>query len=423
MPRRRYPKRISSSPPISDLQFKLSLVVSRHQHLKTAFDQLHSQIRAGLLEAEDVFASLAMPLMKLVGMKTVEMAVEGRVSEIINIDAISNAEDRGRNEIGSGIATESSTSGVRADQNQTDATFKEESFANKVNIAGKELVQKQRLQLLQLVHTLKQIKSEISLSQDDILQTLANRKQSIHKFLQQAVKHIQVIYQSGEDNVSFLFILKVLKAIFNNVGITLCSVEDGVEELINNLAEKMYNPMVQYVHGLKEEMSTGTCPRLLSVVAEMEKEMRIGRLQLEESEGKVKELEKSRLHILHLLKGSEGLVKTKGHAGNVLEDGRSSYRQSRQQKLLDIPTDGKADDKLLWEMLRNKRKYQLSSSPQGPSNLLGIGSSNKQLKSTKLTARRNLAHRPDQSMVARIPLGSSPSATAQQVSFCQSIIQ
>lgn len=35
------------------------------------------------MEAEDVFASLAIPLMKLVGLKTVEMATEGRFTSFI----------------------------------------------------------------------------------------------------------------------------------------------------------------------------------------------------------------------------------------------------------------------------------------------------------------------------------------------------
>lgn len=36
-----------------------------------------------VVKAEDVFTSLALPLMKLVGLKTVEMAEEGRFSTII----------------------------------------------------------------------------------------------------------------------------------------------------------------------------------------------------------------------------------------------------------------------------------------------------------------------------------------------------
>lgn len=36
-----------------------------------------------MMEAEEVFASLAIPLMKLVGLKTAEMSTEGRFSTII----------------------------------------------------------------------------------------------------------------------------------------------------------------------------------------------------------------------------------------------------------------------------------------------------------------------------------------------------
>ncbi|EYU24530.1 hypothetical protein MIMGU_mgv1a0244071mg, partial [Erythranthe guttata] len=82
---RRYPPRFhaAASPSVDSVQIKLRRIVSSHEQLKIAFDQLHRQIRTGLLEAEDVFASLAIPLMNLVGLKTVEMAAEGRFSTVI----------------------------------------------------------------------------------------------------------------------------------------------------------------------------------------------------------------------------------------------------------------------------------------------------------------------------------------------------
>ncbi|GJU35763.1 hypothetical protein Tco_1184117 [Tanacetum coccineum] len=47
------------------LHYKLARVVSRHDHLKLSFKHLKTQIEIGLLEAEDVFSSLAVPLMTL----------------------------------------------------------------------------------------------------------------------------------------------------------------------------------------------------------------------------------------------------------------------------------------------------------------------------------------------------------------------
>lgn len=65
------------------LKLKMRSMVDRHEQMKRAFTELKSQISIGLLEAEDVFASLAIPLTKLVGLKTMEMANEGRFTTII----------------------------------------------------------------------------------------------------------------------------------------------------------------------------------------------------------------------------------------------------------------------------------------------------------------------------------------------------
>ena len=65
------------------LKLKMRSMVDRHEQMKRAFTELKSQISIGLLEAEDVFATLAIPLTKLVGLKTMEMANEGRFTTII----------------------------------------------------------------------------------------------------------------------------------------------------------------------------------------------------------------------------------------------------------------------------------------------------------------------------------------------------
>lgn len=70
-------------PEPESLKLKMRSMVARHEQMKRAFTELKSQISIGLLEAEDVFASLAIPLMKLVGLKTMEMANEGRFTTII----------------------------------------------------------------------------------------------------------------------------------------------------------------------------------------------------------------------------------------------------------------------------------------------------------------------------------------------------
>ena len=65
------------------LKTKLRSIVARQEQMKSAFTELKSQINIGLRQAEDVFASLAIPLMKLVGLKTTEMAEDGRFTTII----------------------------------------------------------------------------------------------------------------------------------------------------------------------------------------------------------------------------------------------------------------------------------------------------------------------------------------------------
>ncbi|MFS7940323.1 hypothetical protein Hanom_Chr05g00463071 [Helianthus anomalus] len=80
--RRLRSRTVSQSPSMAKLHFKLERIISRQDQLKISFNHLKSQIKTGLLEAEDVFSSLAVPLMKLVGLKTAEMAEEGRSSTI-----------------------------------------------------------------------------------------------------------------------------------------------------------------------------------------------------------------------------------------------------------------------------------------------------------------------------------------------------
>ncbi|KAJ6358599.1 hypothetical protein OIU76_000336 [Salix suchowensis] len=74
---------ISPSPSREVLQSKLTKLVSRHEQMKISYLQLKSQIDTGLHQAEEVFASLSIPLIKLVGLKTVEMASEDRFTTIV----------------------------------------------------------------------------------------------------------------------------------------------------------------------------------------------------------------------------------------------------------------------------------------------------------------------------------------------------
>ncbi|KAB5529403.1 hypothetical protein DKX38_019484 [Salix brachista] len=69
---------------------KLTKIVSLHEQMRISYQQLKSQIDTGLVCIKqkkclrlEVFASLSIPLMKLVGLKTVDMASEGRFTTIV----------------------------------------------------------------------------------------------------------------------------------------------------------------------------------------------------------------------------------------------------------------------------------------------------------------------------------------------------
>ncbi|XP_039018059.1 uncharacterized protein LOC120149288 [Hibiscus syriacus] len=78
--------RDSASESTASIGAKLTRLASWHDQVKVAYQQLKSQIKSGLGEAEDVFYSLVIPSMKLVGLKTEEMAEEGRFNTIV-VDA------------------------------------------------------------------------------------------------------------------------------------------------------------------------------------------------------------------------------------------------------------------------------------------------------------------------------------------------
>ncbi|KAI8549745.1 hypothetical protein RHMOL_Rhmol06G0049200 [Rhododendron molle] len=140
-------------------------------------------------------------------------------------------------------------------------------------MASKKLLQKQRLQLTQLVHFLRKIESQVNSSQDDILQNLADHQASIHKFFQRGIACITAV--------------KLFKATFNRMDAAHGSVERGVEDMMYQLAEQMCSPMVEYVKGLKAEMASGTWPRLLAIVEDMGGAMGNGKMELEEARKKV----------------------------------------------------------------------------------------------------------------------------------------
>ncbi|KAL7222494.1 hypothetical protein ACSBR1_024228 [Camellia fascicularis] len=70
--------------------------------------------------------------------------------------------------------------------------------------------------------------------------------------------------------------------------VALSSIERGVEDLMHELAEHMCTLMVEYIKGLKEEMTIGMCLHLLGIVVEMGGALRDGKLEFEQARRKTR---------------------------------------------------------------------------------------------------------------------------------------
>ena len=77
---------------------------------------------------------------------------------------------------------------------------------------------------------------------------------------------------------------------------------------MDDLAEQMCDPMVEYVKGLRDDMKNGTCVRLLSLVKEMERVIYDGRVQLEEAKNKQRAAEETKIEALNRLTESQQRV-------------------------------------------------------------------------------------------------------------------
>lgn len=166
---------------------------------------------------------------------------------------------------------------------------------------------KQKMQLMQLVHLLRQAEAHVKSSHNDILQTFNDNRASIQQIFQQAVACVSAVHE--QNNATSFLVLNLLKYIFEHVGAALGSVIHGVEVFMHDLTSNMCNPMVEYAKGLKAEMTSGSCLRLLATVEEMGGVMRTRRLELEEARKKMRVAEESRLAALSKLKESEEFVR------------------------------------------------------------------------------------------------------------------
>ncbi|KAI3688628.1 hypothetical protein L2E82_46336 [Cichorium intybus] len=401
------------SPSMAKLRSKLSRIVSRHDQLKLSFSHLKSQIKIGLLEAEDVFSSLAVPLMKLVGLKSAEMADEGRSSTIlmkISLHAqvmyltvvLGTREDMIRVDTHKTLSTAET-------ENSIHRLELEEDYTNSVMMAGKEMIQTQKSQLVELLQILKQVESCVNSSQKSMFQTIYDHKDSIETFIQKAASYVSVIQESSHDDRACTITLKLLKAIHEHVCAVLSSVGGGVENLVKILSEQMGRPMMEYVKSFKTEMTEGTCHRLLIALEDMREVARDRRVELAQAREKVRAAEERTLQALRKLRESEERMKK-------INERQESTRHYPGHKLLP-PHDDQSqtkDEKLLWELLKMKRACQQPRSPFGAQELIPVGTSSKHHKSTIKNISKSTPSYTKSKAHSLLPLGASPSVPTKQ---------
>ncbi|KVH99052.1 hypothetical protein Ccrd_022744 [Cynara cardunculus var. scolymus] len=292
-------------------------------------------------------------------------------------------------------------------------------------MAGKELIQKQKLQLIQLMQLLKQVENCVNSSQKSMFQTIDDHRDYIHTIFQKAVTYnISIFQQSSHDGSALTITIKLLKAIYDRVSAVLNSVEGGVDNLVNKLTEQMCMPMTEYVKSFKAEMTIGMCPRLLVALEDMREAAKDGRLELEQTRKKVRVAEERKIEALNMLKESEDRIKNmKQHLGFFTDDKKESAGHYTRNKLLAPQEDQTKDDKLLWELLKKKRTCQRPESPFGPDELLPVGTSTKHQKPTRgkpsmvtqRTITRSYTKNKMHSLDALLPLNSSPSVTTKRL--------
>ncbi|KAG2326879.1 hypothetical protein Bca52824_009607 [Brassica carinata] len=412
-PRVLHPRRFHASPSqytaaaAPDLRDKLATLADRNEKVKMAYHQLRLQIASGLAEAGEVFESLAIPLMKLVGLKTSEMESEGRLSTFIfNTERYYHMDDTAQN-------------GVRSDDlsNQIRRS-KEENYAAKVESAGKEILHNHKGQLRQLVHMLRHIETQVNSHQGDIAQMLDDGRNSFQEFIQKSLYYLRSVHSQNAD--TFPATVKLLRVLFNKINELLGSVDSGVTDLMHALAKNMCDPMSKYVGNLAAEVKLGPCVQLMNAVNEMERANADTRRELEDARARIRLAEETKMEALSRLKKAEDQVQRMTSSARFLLPASQKKQAEHSINGKRICTEGsrESEEKLLWNLLSKRRKHQEPESPMGPKELIRQAGTKHQtlVHSRRMTRSQtrlsSQTGRPD----ALISLGVSPSArTAARV--------
>ncbi|CAH8353966.1 unnamed protein product [Eruca vesicaria subsp. sativa] len=392
-------KTAAAEPPPPDLRDKLATLIDRNQKVKTAYRQLQSQIASGLAEAGEVFESLAIPLMKLVGLKTSEMEREGRLSTFIFNTERYHMDNTNKNEARC------------SDVNNQTRRSKEENYAAKVESAGKEILHKHKGQLRQLVHMLKHIETQVNSHRGDIVQMLDDRRNFFQEFIQKSLNYLSSVHRQNDD--TFPATVKLLRILFNNIDELLGSVDTGVSDLMQALSKNMCNPMSKYVGSLAAEVKLGPCVQLMNVVNEMERANADTRRELEDARERIRLAEETKMEALSRLKKAEDQVQRMTSTARFLlpASQKKQAEHSINGKRVAIEGNRENEEKLLWNLLSKRRKHQEPESPMGPKELIRqAGMKQKPLvQSRRMTRSQTRLSSQKASPDALIPLGVSPS--------------
>ncbi|CAN8251953.1 unnamed protein product [Cochlearia groenlandica] len=406
-PRALYPRRFHASPDqysaaeqsaspdaTPDLRSKLATLVDRNHKVKLAYNQLQSQIKFGLLEAGEVFDSLAIPLIKLVGLKTTEMESEGRLSTFLF-----NTERSAQNGARSGNI------------NHQIPRSKEEDYVAKAESARKEILHKHKEQLRQLVHMLRHIETQVNLHREDIMEIVDSRRTFFQEFIQKSLYYLSSVHNQNHD--TFPVTVKLFRVLFTNINKVLGSVDSGVNDLMQALAKNMCNPMTKYVGNLAAEIKLGPCVQLMNVVNEMERANADTRRELQDARERIRLAEETKTEALSRLKNAEDQVLRMTSSVRFLPPAsqKKQPQHSITGKRMSIGGSRENEEKLLWDLLSKRRKQQEPESPMGPKELIKQGNTKQKPLVYNRPRTRNQTRlssqitRPD----GLIPLGLSPS--------------
>ncbi|XP_068664878.1 uncharacterized protein [Aristolochia californica] len=336
---------------MANLRLKLSRLVRCHEESKAAFQRLKSQIEISLHEAEEVFASLSVPLMRFVGLKTEEMALEGRSSFIVFESDSQRLSCRGLAE--SEDLTRSSTpdDGVHCLPTLEDG----QRYQARIVRARQELTAESRLHLQHLASLLRQIEDDVNSALDDYHQRLDDRHLAIQKLFQKSKAFLDTVHHGNRDpKVIFVATCKILAAVYEKVGSVFDSVKEDADELIGELGSRMCTPLAGHAKRLKADGRVGSTARLVSLAEELGRLARFRAAEAGEARRKANEAEEGRLEAERRLREFEEKVMR-------MKDSFGSY-----YACFEVEQSIRGDKAKLVEVDEKRLQEERFSSSQGP---------------------------------------------------------